>query len=994
MKILSNIILLLLVANFSAFSQVEYCDKTISQSPPSNSYGGYFANTCICIFPQTSDILYNQTGGNYEYISRVIHIKPTLDAYSFYANISDPNSLYFSSGGNLIINASNNSIEKDHLLEISFSDNQLSDIHSRINEFLNNTNVVYKPSYEHSSNYFISFNNGAIINPYDPDHISVDCVFWRPGATSGIIRYGFFYKGFEENNNIWSEKSNYDNWRIRFSPDTIGHWNYYVNIWVGNKLMQTSDIKSFDVIKTDDPGFVKVANGNGENKQYLKYANNNEVFIPIGNNYAWTSDRSPNSLYELEDAMNNLAGDNNEGGNATRFILSPWSFHVEREKLNNYDNCQPDMIAIDKYINYLQSKKMYITLGIILQDEFHDFNDSDHATTDWRINPYHMPQANTNDPYAQYKGIKDVDRVDQFYSNTYAQNIFKKRLRYINARWGYSKNMMLYELHSEIDNTDFFHDQNNPTISESDAFKVWYDNMAGYLKNQLGCKQLISVSYGRGEVENWSKLELWKDPLIDIILPHIYYGRETAVGLTTIQLNTISTYLGILNKPIFIEECNVNPYRDEVQFCTDLEYHKRNWAYNFVGACGVLFWDFAFLNPDRNIKWGVTSNEFNNNITNNTKLYNFEYYKNIPGIRNFFFNNNLNLLTKKYSHIHNYGPDVINNPWYELAYSISEDKTTMFGWFRNRSSNFYNCDDCLNTFAVNSTSFTTNNISGIWGFDCSLQPTRNNQFWYNNWPVTNSYTESIIINGESINVPKIYCDGGILPTSDLNPGDANYNKAFHDANYPNTFWAGYPNSMMLDNKHIGNLMVGKDIQTITISGLTNNDHYKIQWYWTWKDVSEINVITPPGSKLINSSFQVNNLDLIVQNEMLTFLAPPTILSLGKTYPGDWAFIINKLTNETDGLTKSSDAKEPIINKIPIFINISPNPTNGIINITSTELNQPYSFQLFDTKGILILSRYNIYSTDLKLDISNQSKGVYYLRVLNSENSQSFKIIKL
>lgn len=70
--------------------------------------------------------------------------------------------------------------------------------------------------------------------------------------------------------------------------------------------------------------------------------------------------------------------------------------------------------------------------------------------------------------------------------------------------------------------------------------------------------------------------------------------------------------------------------------------------------------------------------------------------------------------------------------------------------------------------------------------------------------------------------------------------------------------------------------------------------------------------------------------------------------------------------------------------------IFPNPTADFINVNATEIIK--SFQLTDIQGKVIMS--NTYNqTNLKLDISNQPKGIYFLKMDFDKGSNSEKIVK-
>ena len=74
------------------------------------------------------------------------------------------------------------------------------------------------------------------------------------------------------------------------------------------------------------------------------------------------------------------------------------------------------------------------------------------------------------------------------------------------------------------------------------------------------------------------------------------------------------------------------------------------------------------------------------------------------------------------------------------------------------------------------------------------------------------------------------------------------------------------------------------------------------------------------------------------------------------------------------------------------ITLYPNPTTGIFNVKIESVNSVVSFELYDAMGRLILTR-NTDKPDLRLDLSDQARGLYYMKVKNGEATQTLKIVK-
>jgi hypothetical protein len=70
--------------------------------------------------------------------------------------------------------------------------------------------------------------------------------------------------------------------------------------------------------------------------------------------------------------------------------------------------------------------------------------------------------------------------------------------------------------------------------------------------------------------------------------------------------------------------------------------------------------------------------------------------------------------------------------------------------------------------------------------------------------------------------------------------------------------------------------------------------------------------------------------------------------------------------------------------------IFPNPTADFINVKASEIIK--SYQLVDVQGKVLLSQ-NYDATDLKLDISSQPKGVYFLKMNFDKGTNTEKIVR-
>ena len=73
------------------------------------------------------------------------------------------------------------------------------------------------------------------------------------------------------------------------------------------------------------------------------------------------------------------------------------------------------------------------------------------------------------------------------------------------------------------------------------------------------------------------------------------------------------------------------------------------------------------------------------------------------------------------------------------------------------------------------------------------------------------------------------------------------------------------------------------------------------------------------------------------------------------------------------------------------ISIYPNPSSGVFNIKMKNMTD-FKFDLFDITGKVIMSKSNIMKNNFSLDLSNYSKGIYFIKINSDLGSVTKKII--
>lgn len=82
------------------------------------------------------------------------------------------------------------------------------------------------------------------------------------------------------------------------------------------------------------------------------------------------------------------------------------------------------------------------------------------------------------------------------------------------------------------------------------------------------------------------------------------------------------------------------------------------------------------------------------------------------------------------------------------------------------------------------------------------------------------------------------------------------------------------------------------------------------------------------------------------------------------------------------------------NKTENFLNVNPNPSNGVLNISARKTGAVQyieSMELLDLNGMLV-KRWGLSPTKFSIDLSDQPAGIYILKIHSNLNEEEFRII--
>ena len=464
--------------------------------------------------------------------------------------------------------------------------------------------------------YEISFQLGAYDNPYDPEVIDVYADFTGPdGRTHRVI--GFFCEGYsfikEKNYEVASRNRDGDSWRIRFTPDAVGHWTYVLHaidkkgetqlsIYNGNAL-------GFDCKPKDGEGFITLANTKYLKREAFKNGRRTtHSFFPIGPNVAWYSAadygkyKKPYGIYEYEKYINLLSGK----ANFIRIWINRYQFlslygpehagTMDGKTRMYFDNTmnQKDAAELDYIVQYAQKK------GISIMPCFFNARNFTHkkgVANGSNANPA-MPSDWVNNPYHTVLGLQS--KYD-FFTDARAIRIQKNLIRYIVARWGYATNVLCWELWNEVanmaDGEDLPHQAQRNMVQ-------WHNQMADYIRSIDPYQHPISTSLGSGK-----DIDILYEVFnhLDFMQEHNYQNIQKAASR---EQFTHVLYREATNarekqpdKPFFMGEFGFGqgdskPSYD-VKDPKGIDLHNSLWSSAFSGSMGpASFWYWE--NLDKN----------------------------------------------------------------------------------------------------------------------------------------------------------------------------------------------------------------------------------------------------------------------------------------------------------------------------------------------------------------------------------------------------------
>jgi len=389
---------------------------------------------------------------------------------------------------------------------------------------------------------FVTNQPGSKLNPFNPEDVDLYAEFWvlkELPFGAGMAWFGpqkvngFYYEEFARNADTihWDTLAIDHQFRIRFAPPATGLYRCKVSANVYGHGVQTVSEFTFESVPSDNKGFMQV----GENKRYFEFGE--EPFFPIGHNIFSPEDSlhiedykpTPVEPYCYLSYYRRLKKFKESGGNYFRYIVSPWNTEMEFEHLGNYSNRLAGAWEFDRILDSTKALGLKMHYNMQIHYAFEAPNNYLKFHWDWSaagdtlntpITPFGEIGCfrSTQGGYC-YRTELDIEHPKDFFTDTTAMQHYKNRIRYMEARWGYSTEIAVTEILSEashcgtytqfdmIDSECTAVGGSRPYDTDSTTFPhnlfKWHETMANYMNDSLQSNHLIAVNFpGKPDIAN------------------------------------------------------------------------------------------------------------------------------------------------------------------------------------------------------------------------------------------------------------------------------------------------------------------------------------------------------------------------------------------------------------------------------------------------------------------------------------------------------------
>ncbi len=424
-----------------------------------------------------------------------------------------------------------------------------------------------QPLYEPMT-FSVDIDPSLYANPFDSADIELVGIFKSPSGRQVVIP-GFWMQPYAdtcvEPCRVENLQSSGDPvWQVRFAPDEVGDWSYTLQV-SDDGTISSSESGEFSVDPSDRPGFIHVS----ANQSYFQY-DAGQSYFPIGHNLNWSWDGG-GGLVAYRQWLTDLSA---SGGNYARLLIDdPFFIGLEwNSAAGDYRASQKEAARLDTILDMAAENGVSLQIIVLWHQALMTYQGLPVVSPE---NPARPDTSADWDNYG-YNVLNGgpLSGPGVFFASAQAQELFRRRLRYIAARWGYSPQIFAWEMIDEIDHTTNYNAQTAAT---------WLQTMVGYLRQVDQNRHLITA--GSRDFD----ATIADSPVLDLTQARFFQRRpfETVADQVVGSVDAIRQNLETANVPTLLTAFSLNPwFESTAEDPEGISVQTTLWASAFSGAGG------------------------------------------------------------------------------------------------------------------------------------------------------------------------------------------------------------------------------------------------------------------------------------------------------------------------------------------------------------------------------------------------------------------------
>lgn len=418
---------------------------------------------------------------------------------------------------------------------------------------------------QHTRADFTITTSGNFVNPFDLREVMVDMVIKTPSGKALVLPCYFAGSANKVNE-----------WNARFTPQENGTYQYHFRVTTKEKkvVSETKPVK-LQVAPSKKDGMLHIYD------YWTLRFDSGKPFRGIGENVGWEGRSFEDKKWTYDHLLPTLS---KNGANFFRTWMCQWNLPLAWKNVNDTDRYQKS----DSYFNEGGIKRM---------DELVEMSDS--------LGLHFMLSIDAHGALIKGSGWKFNDHnkanggpaatPEEFFTHPESKAMYKNRLRYLIARWGYSPAIAAWEFFNEIDNAVFTPTPHDSVLIDHTIITAWHDEMSTFIRKNDPYKHIITTSISHRDIDGMNDLKN-----MELNQKHIYNKTHQIPG-------TIVEYVDRHKKPYVIGEYGYDWNWDNVkhEYGPNFDFDfKRGLWYGLFSPTPILpmtwWWEYF---DERNMKF-------------------------------------------------------------------------------------------------------------------------------------------------------------------------------------------------------------------------------------------------------------------------------------------------------------------------------------------------------------------------------------------------------